>query len=445
MKNISELLDLEIPDKELVELILEHPLEDLLDNWDIFSNHHRIAIFRLSDLDTKVNLMTNLPPAAQEDILTFLSVQNTKSLFGEMEPDDVVDFIQAVNAEVRKSVWDSLSDESKKESLFLLRFDEDDAAGLMTPRYLEINVHATCDQALKFIRSHAEEVETIYYAYVLDEFKRLVGILSLKELILTSGDKPVREIMTTNIISVEEDRDQEDVAKVLETYNLLAVPVVNKQNILLGIVTFDDVIDVIREEQTEDVYKMGAMGGSLMPYLNSSILGLIRKRLPWLLVMLVVGAITTNVLDHYTGLFLSAAFLINFIPVITQTGGNTGSQSATLMIRGLATGEIHFRDIWKVLSRELLVGLVMGLIIGLVMVFRSYYLPPAGIEWLQAITIGLSMVFVVTFSTLIGSTAPLLIHKLGFDPAVMSGPLMSTVIDVAGLTIYFEFASRILL
>ncbi|MDX9801802.1 MAG: magnesium transporter, partial [Spirochaetia bacterium] len=336
-----------------------------------------------------------------------------------------------------------LSAEAKKETLFLLRFDEDDAAGLMTPRYIAVKPSITVAQALKFVRKGAEEIETVYYFYVLDQLKRLIGVVSLRDILAASDEQIIAGIMETDIISVHEDTDQEEVAKTLQTYSLLAVPVVDKNNVLLGIVTFDDVIEVIHEEQTEDVYRMVAMGGDPLPYLESSVFDLVKRRIPWLTVLLIVGTITTNVLHHYEDIIIGAAFLFMFMPVITQTGGNAGSQSTTLIIRGLATEELYFKDVWKVLRKELMVGFIMGIGTGIVVFARGILLPP-GINFFQAFAISLSLCFVVLFSTTIGAIAPLLIHKTGHDPTVMSGPLMATVIDVCGLTIYFELAKYLL-
>lgn len=249
--------------------------------------------------------------------------------------------------------------------------------------------------------------------------------------------------MEDHVIYVHEDRDQEEVARVLEENDLLALPVVDSHHKLLGIVTFDDMIDVIREEQTEDIYRMGAIAGEAGSYLDFSAFRLVLKRLPWLVLLLLAGTITTNLLDGYSELSLSAAFLILFIPVITQTGGNSGTQSSTLIIRGLATGDLKFRDIGRVMLKELFVALMIGAATGAVIFLRGWLLPP-GIETIQALAVGLSLAGVVFFATILGSLIPLIIHGLGFDPTVAAGPLMSTVIDVCGLTIYFEIARRIL-
>ncbi len=446
MKNsleyIKEYLNILKPE-ELKNLLQEITLQDLIENWDTLTQDEGIHIFKSLNLEMKVDLINSLTYKEQELLLQALNVENIRQLLNEMEPDDLVDFIQSVSHEVRKSVWDNLSPEAKKETLFLLKFDEDDAAGLMTPRYIAIKPSITVAQALKFVRKGAEEIETVYYFYVLDQVKRLIGVVSLRDILAAKDEQIISEIMETDIISVQEETDQEEVARILETYSLLAVPVVDRNNLLLGIVTFDDVIEVIHEEQTEDVYKMVAIGGKPLPYLETSVLGLVKKRIPWLIVLLIVGTITTNVLHHYEDIILGAAFLFMFMPVITQTGGNAASQSSALMIRGLATEEISFKDLWKVLGIEMAVGCIMGIGTGLVVFVRGIFLPP-GIQLFQSFAISLSLCFVVVFSTIIGAFAPLLIHRMGHDPTVMSGPLMATLIDVCGLTIYFELARYLL-
>lgn len=428
----------------------EHPtgfddisLEQLLERWYQSDADERTRIFAALSSEKRLALIGALPASDHEEIFEALNDENTRLLLNDMAPDDLVDLMQGASAELRHSVWHNLSEELRRETLFLLRFDEDDAAGIMTPRYLALQSEATTAQAVRFIRTSAEQVETIYYIYVVDPLQRLQGVLSLRTLLTSPDTRKVGEIMEREVISVEEDTDQEEVARTLETHDFLALPVVDSRRRLLGIITFDDVIDVIREEHTEDVYKMGAMDGVVEPYLSTSILGLVKKRIPWLVLLLILGTVTTNVLHHYESIIVGAAFLFVFMPVITQTGGNSGGQSSTLMIRGLATGEIHARDFWRVLGRELLVGAILGLGTGVVIILRSIALPP-GVELIQAAAIGISLVVVVLFANIVGAIAPILIYRLGFDPTVMSAPLMATLIDVCGITIYFEVAKAIL-
>ena len=446
LESIQEYLQMLNP-AELKKNLKDISTQDLIENWDDLSEDEEKIIFRNLPLDMKIDLMDSLSSKDQEDIIRGLTdggITGIKQLLKEMEPDDLVDIIQSASPDVRKSVWENLSDDVKKEMIFLLKFDEDDAAGLMTPRYIAIKSNITVGQALKFIRGqHAKDVETLYIIYVVDQLKRLIGLVSLRDLLEHEDDEIIKNIMETDIISVHDDTDQEETAKIFITYGFLAVPVVDENNVLLGIVTYDDIIDVIREEQTEDVYKMGAMTGEIEPYLETSIWGMVKKRVPWLVVLLFLGTITTNVLAHYESIVLGAAFLFIFMPVITQTGGNVSNQSSALMIRGLATGEIESEDMWRILLKEMVIGLLMGLITGAAIFFRGVLFPPE-ITIFQGIAIAISLCFVVVFSTVLGAFAPLLIHKMGFDPTVMSGPLLSTFIDVCGLSIYFEITKIIL-
>ena len=446
LESIKEYLQMLNP-AELKKNLKEISTQDLIENWDDLSEDEEKIIFRNLPLDMKIDLMDSLSAKDQEDIIRGLTdggITGIKQLLKEMEPDDLVDIIQSASPDVRKSVWENLSDDVKKEMIFLLKFDEDDAAGLMTPRYIAIKSNITVGQALKFIRGqHAKDVETLYIIYVVDQLKRLIGLVSLRDLLEHEDDEIIKNIMETDIISVHDDTDQEETAKIFITYGFLAVPVVDENNVLLGIVTYDDIIDVIREEQTEDVYKMGAMTGEIEPYLETSIWGMVKKRVPWLVVLLFLGTITTNVLAHYESIVLGAAFLFIFMPVITQTGGNVSNQSSALMIRGLATGEIESEDMWRIILKEMVIGLLMGLITGAAIFFRGVLFPPE-ITIFQGIAIAISLCFVVVFSTVLGAFAPLLIHKMGFDPTVMSGPLLSTFIDVCGLSIYFEITKIIL-
>jgi len=447
MNNFLEYLrqyEEEVQDDEIRKYLQDMTFSELLDFWEELSDKEALRLFILLDQDNRYDLLAELNMREQEKLLNSLSSQAFKNLLNIMDPDDLVNLIRQVSPDVRTSVWNNLSPETREETQFLLRFDEDAAAGLMTPRYGALRADSTVGQAIQFLRGGmSESLETIYYLYVVDDLKRLSGVLSLRELLAAKDNQRVGDIMEDHVICVLEHTDQEEVAQVLEENDLLALPVVDSHHKLLGIVTFDDVIDVIREEQTEDVYRMGAIAGDAGSYMDYSVLRLVWKRLPWLILLLLAGTVTTNLLDGYSNLTLQALFLTLFIPVITQTGGNSGTQSSTLMIRGLATGDLKFRDIGKVLGKELLVGLLIGVATGGIIFLRSWLMPP-GIETLQALSIAVSLSVVVCFSTLLGTLVPMIIHGLGFDPAVAAGPLMSTVIDVCGLTIYFEVARRFL-
>jgi magnesium transporter len=442
LDNLREYLK-ELKDEDLKKAIAEIPINELIEFWDDLDEEEELKLFRILDLEHKVDLMDTLPISKQEMLIRSLTSEHAKALLAEMDPDDLADFIQSVSAEVRESVWNALEDEAKEEALLLLKYDYDDAAGLMTTRYLAIRPNLKVAQALAWVRKNMQNVETVYYIYVLDPLKRLLGVVSLRDLMAAEDEDLVQNVMVKEVINVSQDTDQEEVAKILETYDLLALPVVDHYHRLLGIVTFDDIIDVIREEQTEDIYKMSAVSASRETYLESSVFALMRRRIPWLIILLLAATITTNVIAAYRHVLEAAVVLAFFIPIVTGTGGNSGTQSATLMIRGLATGELRFQDLWRIVGKEVLVAILIGVCLGILTVVRAVLLPPE-VTFNEALAVGTAMVFVVIVATLVGALAPLLISRLGLDPTVMAGPLMATLIDVSGLTIYFETAKLLL-
>jgi magnesium transporter len=419
------------------------PVSELIELWEDLDEEEELKIFSVMDQDRKLDLMTSLPYSRQEQLIKSLTGESARALLAAMDPDDLTDFIQAVSPEVREAVWNALSPEAREETQFLLKYDYDDAAGLMTTRFLAIRPNQKVGQALRWLRRNLGDVETVYSIFVVDPLKRLVGVVSLRDLLAAEDDELVRNVMVRQVISVYQDTDQEETAKILETHDLLALPVVDRMNRLLGIVTFDDIIDVIREEQSEDVYKMGAVSASRETYLESSVFALVRRRIPWLVVLLLAATLTTNVIASYSSVLQAAVVLAFFIPIVTGTGGNSGTQSATLMIRGLATGELRFHDIWRILLKEAAVGLLIGTCLGVLTLGRAMILPPR-IPLNEAMAVATAMFFVVIVATLVGTLAPMLIARLRLDPAVMAGPLMATLIDVSGLTIYFQTAKLLL-
>lgn len=435
---------LELDDNKFQEALKNLTVADLAGRWYELDDQQALKFFLALRQETRGELIAELSNVEQKTLVAALSIQATRDLLEVMDPDDLVDLIQQVSPEIRLEVIGQLSEEVRKEAEFLLRFDDDDAAGQMTTRYAVIRADITANQALAFLRRAPEELETIYYVYVVDSLQRLIGVVSLRQILMTANDVKIADVMKRSIVSVREDTDQEETAKVLESHGLIALPVVDRWNRLLGIVTFDDMIEVIREEQSEDIYRMGAIGGGDAEfYLESSIMRLIWRRLPWLVLLLVVGTITTNVLAGYELLIGRFAFLALFIPVITQTGGNSGTQSSTLIIRGLAIGHLHFQLIGRTLSKELATGVVIGLVTGGIIFLRGFLLPPE-LEKMEALAIGISLASVVFFATSMGCLVPFIISRLKGDPAVAAGPMMTTIIDIAGLTVYFEVAKLLL-
>lgn len=442
LENIREHLGT-LREAELRRAIGEVPAEQLIEAWGDLEPEEQLRIFSVLDQDRKLHLLNNLPYSRQEQLVRSLSGRSARELLAGMHPDDLTDFIQAVSPEVREAAWNALSPEAREEARFLLKYDYDDAAGLMTTRFLAVRPNQKVAQALRWVRRNLGKVETVYSIYVVDPLERLVGVVSLRDLLAAEDDALVREVMVAQVISVFPDTDQEQTAKILETHGLMALPVVDRGNRLLGIVTFDDVLDVIREEQSEDVYRMSAVSASRETYLESSVLALVRRRIPWLAVLLLAATLTSNVIAAYSSVLQAAVVLAFFIPIVTGTGGNSGTQSATLMIRGLATGELRFQDLGRVLLKEAAVGLLLGASLAVLTLGRAMLLPPR-IPLQEALAVGAAMFSVIIVATLVGALAPMLITRLRLDPAVMAGPLMATLIDVSGLTIYFQTARLLL-
>ncbi|MBN2653143.1 MAG: magnesium transporter [Spirochaetales bacterium] len=457
MTELEQLLELSeiLTDDEFKSLASTIQVQELLERWESINSKIQLKIFESLLEDEKViDLMLNLPHTAQENILTSISQENIKSLLSRLQPDDITDFVQELSEETKKAIWASLSEEAKEETLHLLKYDEEEAAGIMTPRFLAIRTNQTIKQALDFVRRNCSSTEIINYIYIIDTQKRLKGVASIKALLSNRDDMLVTEVMDKDLVTVNASTDQEDVAKILETYALVAVPVIDDQERLLGIVTFDDVIDVIREEQTEDIYRMqGISGKNTSSYKETSPMRLVLKRTPWLIILLILGTFTTIVMERYQVELTNIVILATFLPLVIQTGGNSGGQSSTLMIRGLATGELKFRDTGKIILKELVVGLTMAtslcLAVFLIIQFRNLFAShdiffTEITELQESFAISIAFFFVVIIANLIGAISPMIIHKMGMDPTVMSAPLMATVIDVLGLTIYFEIARLIL-
>lgn len=415
---------------------------ELVRFWPHFSEKQSIRLMTLASRPVRKEIFRILEPDDRETLIRKLSKPTLGSVFNAMNPDDLVDLIQSGSEEIQEAVWAGLSEELKEEIRFLLRFEQDEAAGLMTSRYAAVKEDITVFRAIAFLRS-AMKPESISSIYVLDHKKELQGVVTLRKLLLSRDEEKISDIMNRSVIAVEEHADPEDTARIFEDNNLMILPVVNAENRLLGIITVDDILSVIRKEETEDTYRMGGIGGEAKSYLNTGIFDQVKSRLPWLLVLLVTGTLTSNILSHYRHIILSAGFLTLFIPVITQTGGNAGTQSSTLIIRALSTGEIHFRDIRRTFFREILTGLIIGLLTGVIIFIRSRFFPPV-ISPLNSLIVGLALSGVVMFATVLGALVPLLLSALKLDPTVAAGPLMSTLIDVAGLTIYFKIASVVL-
>ena len=441
----TQLEIMSIPDWK--EFTISHTIAEVIEAWHDLPKDIILEYFLHIPHEQQIEFLLHLSQSEQQDLILDLTSQGIKEPFKDIAPDDLVDLFQQVSQEVRDAVWEHLSEEEKKITNFLLRFDYDDAAGIMTPNYVKVRPNITVVQTIAFIRANIDMVETIYYIYIVDAIGRLQGVVSLRDLFRKNDNVLLQDFMTVQVHSVQENTNRKETAELLQEYDLLAIPVLDNFKRLLGIVTVDDAMEVLAEEHNEDMLQMSAITPTKTTYaptyLDTNIMSLFKSRIPWLAILLIAGTLTSNVINIFSDIINAATYLILFIPVITSTGGNTATQSATLMIRGLSRNELEFRHIFKVVLKESCVALLIGMSLAIIMLLRSLWLAPS-IELIEAGIISISLLFVVLFSAMIGVLAPLLISKLGADPTVIVTPLIATLIDVLGLSIYFFMAKLLL-
>ena len=432
--------------------------EDLRAVWPLLTGPERLDAFRLvSPRSEAEDFFLPLPTLEQLDLLLGLTPAERKSWIRLLDPDDLTDLIQEAPPGERRGLLDLLDPGSRQEVTALLAFAEDDAGGLMSPRFARIRADMTVEEALRYLRRQARErLETLYYAYVLDAEQRLLGVVSLRELFVAAGDGPVRGVMETDLVTVREEADQEVVGRVLAAHDLLALPVVDAGGRMKGIVTVDDIVDVVHEEATEDIHRMGGTEVLDAPYLQTPPLDMFRKRVGWLAILFVGQLMTAWAMGHNAALLTGgAAILAMFIPLIISSGGNSGSQASTLVIRAMALGEVRRRDWWAVVRRELGAGALLGGVLGalgFLLIAGFQHLGPRSGEGgyfgphylLIGLTVGISILGVVTWGTLAGSMLPFVLRRFGFDPASASAPFVATMVDVCGLLIYFTVAAVVL-
>jgi magnesium transporter len=367
-----------------------------------------------------------------------------------MPPDDAADLVQEADEDEREALLALLDEQTRREVMALLAYAEDDAGGLMNPRYAQVRADVSVDEAISYLRRQARErLENVYYVYVNDADRRLVGVVSLRELFAAASGRTVRDVMITDVVTARADMDQEELGRLFAEHDLQAVPVVDEEGRMQGIVTVDDIVDVIQEEATEDIQKIGGTEALDAPYLEVGFTDMLRKRVVWLAVLFVGELLTATAMARFENEIAKAVVLSVFIPLIISSGGNSGSQASTLVIRAMALGEITLGDWWRVVRREVIQGLSIGGILGLIglgrvflweALFHAY--APHTVQ--LAITVAFSVMGVVMFGTLAGSMLPFLLKRIGLDPASASAPFVATLVDVTGIVIYFSIASLML-
>jgi magnesium transporter len=424
--------------------------DDLREGWVLFAPEDRLFGFAQLPRVEADDFFLSLSAREQAELLLALPREERRSWMRLLPPDDAADLVQAAPPEERDGLLALLDETTRKEVLGLLAYAEDEAGGLMNPRFSRLRPDMTVGEALAYLRVQARtRAETIYYTYVLDESQRLLGVISFRDLFAAAPEKRVRDVMQVDVVTVSEDMDQEAVSHVFADHDLSVIPVLDHEGRMKGIVTVDDIVDVVEEEATEDIHKYGGVEALEAPYLDIGFAQMIRKRGVWLSVLFVGEMLTATAMAFFEDEIARAVVLAVFLPLIISSGGNSGSQASTLVIRAMALGEVRLRDWWRVAGREILTGVTLGLLLGGIGFVRIVVWQRFGHVYgdhylLVAATVATSLVGVVTFGTLAGSLLPFLLRRLGLDPASASAPFVATLVDVTGLVIYFAVASVVL-
>ena len=427
--------------------------DDLWEIWPTLAEDERLEWFEQLDHNDAEDFFSSIPSEDQAFLLQKMSDRNTRYWVRELAPDDAADVLQLIDdTEQRERVKNHLQERVRKEVDALMAYKEDEAGGLMSPRFARIRPDMSVDEAILYVRRQMrDELETVYYIYVLDKEQHLLGVVSFEDLFKGNGNRLISDIMETDMTTVGEDQDQESVALLFAREDYFALPVVDAHTVMKGIITIDDIVDVVTEEATEDIQKMGGMAALDNDYLQSTFSEMYKKRIGWLSILLCCNLLTTRVMDHYSDAMSSAVILCVFIPLIMASGGNTGSQAATLVTRAMALGEIRLRDVFKVFKRELIVSSSLGATLALIGFVITNICNFAGMfsdvqeRFLYfAGTIATSVGVLVIYGSLVGSMLPFLLKFCHIDPASASAPFVTTIVDVSGIIIYFTIARLIL-
>ena len=418
---------------------------DIAEYLETLDNEKMLVVFRLLPKDISAEVFSYMDNDQRTRIMEAMDDSEAIKLIDDMFIDDAVDFLEELPAGVVKRMLQGCDEKKRQLINQFLRYPENSAGSIMTIEYMEFHLGTTVGQAMAEIRRTGVDKETINTLYILDDSRKLLGTVGLRKLLLASDDKQVEELMNTQVISVHTTDDQEVVADTVRKYDLLSIPVVDHEDRLVGIITVDDIVDVIEEENTEDFEKMAAMLPSDNEYLKTSVFTLAKNRLPWLLILMISATFTGMIITHFENVLSTAAgigvALTACIPMLMDTGGNCGAQASTLAIRGLALGEIELRDIGRVLWKEVRVAMMLGIVLALVNFVRIWFFTPYDKD--VAFVVSLAMFFTIIIAKSIGCTLPLLAKAIHLDPALMASPIITTMVDAASLTILFTIANRV--
>ena len=422
--------------RSILDVMNEVDIASLLSELD---DKELALAFRLIPKDKAAEVFANMESSMQTYLVEMFSEKELKELLDDLYMDDTVDLLEELPANLVNRILDTVSTSDRALINQLLNYPEDSAGSIMTTEYVDIRENMTVAQSMAHIKETGIHKETIYTCYVTER-RRLTGIVSAKDLMTTDDDVLIRDLMETEIISVKTHTDKEEVAKLFTKYDFLAIPVLDTDGLMVSIVTFDDAMDVMVEEATEDITKMAAINPSEKTYFETSVFAHARNRIPWLLILMFTSIITGTIITKYENAFAAIPLLVSFIPMLMDTGGNCGSQSSTLIIRGLALSQIRFKDIFRVIFKEFRISLIVGAVLALtngVRIMIQYN--DAGL----ALVIALSLIGTVVISKMVGCMLPLLASKIHLDPAIMASPLITTLVDIFSILIYFNVATML--
>lgn len=452
MNEIIEQIEALYRKKELSkikQMLAEINPADIATIFEEFPNNQRLLFFRLLGKEDAAETFVELDGDTQETLIHAFSDTELKEVLDELYLDDAVDVIEEMPATVVKRILLNTDSETRRSINALLKYPEDSAGSIMTPEFVDLKKDMTVEDAFKRIRRTGVDKETIYTCYVMDESRHLLGVTTVKELLLHDYEDIIGDFMETNVISVNTLDDQESAAKQFDKYNFLAIPVVDMEERLVGIITIDDAMDVIQEENTEDIQKMNAMLPSDKTYLKTTVFETWKGRFPWLLLLMVSATFTGSILTSFENQLSALTVLTAFIPMLMSTSGNSGGQASTTVIRAMSLSEVTFKDYFKVIWKELKVGFVCGLSLavlsfGKIWLVDKLLLHNDDISVLVDLVVCLTIFVEIIISKLIGCSLPMLAKKCGFDPAVMSSPFITTILDAISLLIFFGFATTII-
>lgn len=428
--------------RDLKEILAQMNEVDVAAFIEELNSEKTVVVFRTLPKEQAADVFAYLPIEKQEHIINSITDSELHYIIEDLFADDVVDMLEELPAMVVKRVLRNATPSTRDLINQFLNYPENSAGSIMTAEYIGLKKNMTVEQAFAYIRKNGIDKETIYTCYVTDNKRKLEGVVTVKDLLMNSYETLIDDIMDNYVIKVVTTEDQEAVAETFYKYDLLSLPVVDHENRLVGIVTVDDAVDVMQQEATEDIEIMAAMLPSEKPYLRESVFNLAKNRIMWLLVLMFSSMITGGILAKYEAAFATLPLLVTFIPMLTGTGGNAGSQSSALIIRGLTTGEVEPGDILKVVWKEIRVGVIVGVILGLVNFIRLVITYPGNA--MICLTVVLSLFFTVIMAKTIGCVLPIIAHKCKVDPAIMAAPLISTIVDSCSMILYFQIACQLL-